>query len=274
MARNWFLPLAAAFGFVFLYAPILSLVIFSFNDSRLVTVWGGFSTRWYGQLFNDAQILGAAWISLKVAFWSACLATIIGTLGAFVLTRMPSFWGRLLLMAMLTAPLVMPEVITGLSLLLMFVATEQVFNSFWLTQGLFPSRGVLTVIIAHTTFCAAFVAVIAQSRLRDMDDSLEEAARDLGAGPVRVFFDVTLPVIAPALVSGWLLAFTLSLDDLVIASFTSGPGASTLPMVIFSKVRLGVSPDVNALATIIIGVVTVAVVIAGVLLRRQARQRG
>lgn len=272
MLRGWILPIAAALGFVFLYAPIVSLIVFSFNDSRLVTVWGGFSTRWYGQLFNDAQILGAAWISLKVAFWSACLATVIGTLGAFVLTRMRRFWGRLLLVGMLTAPLVMPEVITGLSLLLMFVATQQVLDGFWLTEGVFPSRGVLTVIIAHTTFCSAFVAVIAQSRLRDMDDSLEEAARDLGAGPVRVFFDVTLPVIAPALVSGWLLAFTLSLDDLVIASFTSGPGASTLPMVIFSKVRLGVSPDVNALATIIIGVVTVAVVIAGVLLRRQARQ--
>jgi len=268
MARNWFLPLAAAFGFVFLYAPIVSLVVFSFNESRLVTVWGGFSTRWYGELFRDAQIMGAAWVSLKVAFWSACLATVIGTLGAFVLTRMPKFWGRLLLTGMLTAPLVMPEVITGLSLLLMFVATEQVFNSFWLTQGLFPARGVVTVVIAHTTFCAAFVAVIAQSRLRDMDESLEEAARDLGAGPVRVFFDVTLPVITPALVSGWLLAFTLSLDDLVIASFTSGPGASTLPMVIFSKVRLGVSPDVNALATIIIAIVTVAVVIAGLMLRR------
>ena len=274
MARGWILPIAAALGFVFLYAPILSLIVFSFNDSRLVTVWGGFSTRWYGELFRDAQILGSAWISLKVAFWSACLATIIGTLGAFVLTRMPSFWGRLLLMGMLTAPLVMPEVITGLSLLLMFVATQQVLDGFWLTQGLFPNRGVITVIIAHTTFCSAFVAVIAQSRLRDMDDSLEEAARDLGAGPVRVFFDVTLPVILPALVSGWLLAFTLSLDDLVIASFTSGPGASTLPMVIFSKVRLGVSPDVNALATIIIGVVTLAVVIAGILLRRQARQQG
>ncbi len=274
MARGWFLPTAAALGFVFLYAPILSLIVFSFNESRLVTVWGGFSTRWYGALFNDAQILGAAWISLKVAFWSASLATIFGTLGAFVLTRMPSFWGRFLLMGMLTAPLVMPEVITGLSLLLMFVATEQVFNSFWLTEGLFPARGVITVVIAHTTFCAAFVAVIAQSRLRDMDESLEEAARDLGAGPVRVFFDITLPVIAPALVSGWLLAFTLSLDDLVIASFTSGPGASTLPMVIFSKVRLGVSPDINALATIIIVAVTVAVVIAGLLLRRQARQQG
>jgi putrescine transport system permease protein len=165
-------------------------------------------------------------------------------------------------------------VITGLSLLLMFVASEQMFNAFWLTEGLFPARGVITVIIAHTTFCAAFVAVIAQSRLRDMDESLEEAARDLGAGPVRVFFDVTLPVITPALVSGWLLAFTLSLDDLVIASFTSGPGASTLPMVIFSKVRLGVSPDVNALATIIIAIVTLAVILAGVLLRRSQKAPG
>lgn len=271
MARNWVLPLSAALGFVFLYAPILSLIVFSFNDSRLVTVWGGFSFRWYVALFNDAQILGSAWISLQVAFWSACLATVIGTLGAFVLTRMPRFWGRLLLTGMLTAPLVMPEVITGLSLLLMFVAAQQFFEGFWLTEGLVPNRGVLTVIIAHTTFCAAFVAVIAQSRLRDMDESLEEAARDLGAGPVRVFFDITLPVIAPALVSGWLLAFTLSLDDLVIASFTSGPGASTLPMVIFSKVRLGVSPDVNALASIMIGAVALAVLIAGLLLRRQNR---
>lgn len=272
MARGWFLPVAAALGFVFLYAPIVSLVVFSFNESRLVTVWGGFSTRWYGVLLNDPQILGAAWVSLKVAFASACLATVFGTLGAFVLVRFDRFWGRLLLLGMLTAPLVMPEVITGLSLLLMFVATEQLFNSIPLTQGLFPSRGMITVIIAHTTFCAAFVAVIAQSRLRVMDESLEEAARDLGAGPVRVFFDITLPVIAPALVSGWLLAFTLSLDDLVIASFVSGPGASTLPMVIFSKVRLGVSPDVNALATIIIAIVTVAVVSAGLLMRRAARR--
>jgi putrescine transport system permease protein len=267
MARGWFLPLAALAGFFFLYAPIVSLVVFSFNDSRLVTVWGGFSTRWYGVLFSDRQILSAAWISLKVAFWSATIATVIGTLGAFVLTRFGKFRGRMLLTGMVTAPLVMPEVITGLSLLLLFVSME-------LTLGWPAGRGLTTVIIAHSTFCAAFVAVIAQSRLRDMDESLEEAARDLGAGPVRVFFDVTLPVISPALVSGWLLAFTLSLDDLVIASFVSGPGASTLPMVIFSKVRLGVSPDVNALATIIIAVVAVAVVIAGLLLRKQGAQKG
>ena len=264
MARGWILPMAAVLGFVFLYAPIVSLVVFSFNESRLVTVWGGFSTRWYVALFNDRQILGAAWISLQIAVASATLAVVIGTLGAFVLTRFGKFAGRLLLTGMITAPLVMPEVITGLSLLLLFVSME-------LTLGWPAGRGLTTIIIAHTTFCAAFVAVIAQSRLRDMDESLEEAARDLGAGPVRVFFDVTLPVIAPALVSGWLLAFTLSLDDLVIASFVSGPGASTLPMVIFSKVRLGVSPDVNALAAIIIAIVTLAVIIAGILLRRSAR---
>lgn len=262
--RGWFLPLAVLFGFVFLYAPIISLIVFSFNESRLVTVWGGFSTRWYGELLRDRQILNAAWISLQVAFWSATLATIIGTLGAFVLTRFSRFTGRLLLTGMITAPLVMPEVITGLSLLLLFVSME-------LTLGWPAGRGLTTIVIAHTTFCAAFVAVIAQSRLRQMDESLEEAARDLGAGPVRVFFDVTLPVIMPALVAGWLLAFTLSLDDLVIASFVSGPGASTLPMVIFSKVRLGVSPDVNALATIIIGIVLVAVLIAGWLMRRAMR---
>ncbi len=264
MRRGWFLPIVATLGFAFLYAPIISLVVFSFNESRLVTVWGGFSTRWYGELLSDGQMLAAAWISLKIATLSATMATILGTLAAFVLTRFDKFPGKLLLTGMVTAPLVMPEVITGLSLLLLFVTME-------IFLGWPAGRGLTTVVIAHATFCSAYVVVIAQSRLRDMDESLEEAARDLGAGPVRVFFDITLPVIAPALVSGWLLAFTLSLDDLVVASFVSGPGASTLPMVIFSKVRLGVSPDVNALATIIIGIVAVAVTIAGLLLRRQAK---
>ena len=264
--RSWFLPAATVLGFAFLYAPILSLIVFSFNESRLVTVWGGFSTRWYGELFRDPQILGAAWISLKVGVLSASLATIVGTLAAFVLTRFGEFRGRLLLTGMATAPLVMPEVLIGLSLLLLFVSME-------IFLGWPSERGLVTVVIAHATFCSAYVAVIAQSRLRDMDESLEEAARDLGAGPVRVFFDITLPVIAPALVSGWLLAFTLSLDDLVIASFVSGPGASTLPMVIFSKVRLGVSPDVNALATIIIVIVALAVSLAGWLLYRQSKRR-
>ncbi|CUX79699.1 MAG: ABC-type putrescine uptake system permease component PotI [Roseibaca calidilacus] len=265
MRGSWFLPVASFLGFAFLYIPILSLIIYSFNDSQLVTVWGGFSTRWYGELLNDAQILGAAWISLKVGLLSATIATVIGTLAAFVLTRFGRFRGRLLMTGMVTAPLVMPEVLIGLSLLLLFVSME-------LALGWPSERGMVTVVIAHSTFCAAYVAVIAQSRLRDMDDSLEEAARDLGAGPLRVFFDITIPVIAPALVSGWLLAFTLSLDDLVIASFVSGPGASTLPMVIFSKVRLGVSPDVNALATLIILVVAIAVSIAGWVLYRQARR--
>ncbi|MCC1482019.1 ABC transporter permease subunit [Roseibaca sp. Y0-43] len=265
MRGSWFLPAASFLGFAFLYIPILSLIIYSFNDSQLVTVWGGFSTRWYGELLNDAQILGAAWISLKVGVLSATIATVIGTLAAFVLTRFGRFRGRLLMTGMVTAPLVMPEVLIGLSLLLLFVSME-------LALGWPSERGMVTVVIAHSTFCAAYVAVIAQSRLRDMDDSLEEAARDLGAGPVRVFFDITLPVIAPALVSGWLLAFTLSLDDLVIASFVSGPGASTLPMVIFSKVRLGVSPDVNALATLIILIVAVAVSVAGWVLYRQSKR--
>jgi putrescine transport system permease protein len=265
--RGWFLPVVAGIGFVFLYAPIVSLVVFSFNESRLVTVWGGFSTRWYAQLFRDAQILGAAWISLKVAVAAASAAVVLGTLAAFVLMRFRRFRTRPLLTVMVTAPLVMPEVITGLSLLLLFVSLEGMI-------GWPAGRGMTTVIIAHVTFCMAFVAVVVQSRLAGMDNSLEEAAMDLGARPVRVFFDITLPVIAPALVAGWLLAFTLSLDDLVIASFVTGPGASTLPMVIFSKVRLGVSPDVNALATIVIAIVAIGIGIATWILRRRMKERG
>ena len=258
---GYFLPVATVLGFAFLYAPIVSLVVFSFNESKLVTVWGGFSTKWYGELLRDPQILGAAWLSLQIAFISATVALALGTLAALVLTRFGRFRTKTLLTGMVAAPLVMPEVITGLSLLLLFVAMESAF-------GWPAGRGLTTIIIAHTTFCLAFVAVVVQSRLADMDVSLEEAALDLGARPVRVFFDVTLPVISPALVSGWLLAFTLSLDDLVIASFVSGPGSSTLPMVIFSKVRLGVSPDVNALATIIIGLVAIGVIIAAFFMRR------
>jgi putrescine transport system permease protein len=261
MRRGLFLPVVCTLGFVFLYAPIVSLVVYSFNDSRLVTVWGGFSTRWYVQLFTDPQILGAAWISLQVAAISATLAVALGTLAGF-----GPFRGRAILTGMATAPLVMPEVITGLSLLLLFVAMEQII-------GWPGGRGMTTIIIAHVTFCMAYVAVVVQSRLSGMDESLEEAAMDLGARPVRVFFDVTIPVIAPALVAGWLLAFTLSLDDLVIASFVTGPGASTLPMIIFSKVRLGVSPDINALATIIIAVVALGVVVATWQMRRSMRGR-
>ncbi len=252
---SWFLTIATVLGFAFLYIPIISLIIFSFNESKLVTVWSGFSTKWYGELLRDPQILGAAWISLKIAFTSATLAMGLGTLAAFVLVRFRRFYGKNLLSGMITAPLVMPDVIIGLSLLLLFIAMEATF-------GWPAGRGLTTIIIAHTTFAMAYVAIVVQSRLVVMDTSLEEAALDLGARPVRVFFDITLPVISPALVSGWLLAFTLSLDDLVIASFVSGPGASTLPMVIFSKVRLGVSPDINALATIIIVIVAIGVLIA------------
>ncbi|WP_127754175.1 ABC transporter permease subunit [Devosia sp. 1566] len=252
MRRGWFLPIAASVGFVFLYAPIISLVVFSFNESRLVTVWSGFSFKWYGELFRDPQMLGAAWLSLQIAAVSATIALFLGTLCAVALVRFKRFRGRTVLAGTVSAPLVMPDVITGLALLLLFVAMEG-------TLGWPAGRGMLTIIIAHSVFCMAYVTVVVQSRLSDLDLSLEEAAMDLGATPVRVFFDITLPIIAPALVSGWLLGFTLSLDDLVIASFVSGPGSSTLPMVIFSKVRLGVSPDVNALATIIIGIVALGV---------------
>ena len=266
MRRGWFLPLAAALGFAFLYAPIVSLVIFSFNANRLVTVWSGFSVQSYKDLFADEKMLQAAWLSLQVASISATIALVLGTLCAVALVRFRRFRGKTVLAGMASAPLVMPDVITGLSLLLLFVAMESLF-------GWPAGRGMLTIIIAHSTFCMAYITVVVQSRLLDLDLSLEEAAMDLGATPVRVFFDVTLPIIAPALVSGWLLAFTLSLDDLVIASFVTGPGASTLPIVIFSKIRLGVSPDVNALATIIIGIVALGVGAATLLQLRRPKTK-
>ncbi|MGD8978315.1 MAG: ABC transporter permease subunit [Gammaproteobacteria bacterium] len=253
-------------GFVFLYAPIVSLIIFSFNKSKLVTVWAGFSTQWYGELLRNDQILQAAWISLRIATLNATAAVVLGTIAGFVIARFRRFRGRTLFTGMVMAPLVMPEVITGLSLLLLFVAMEAAF-------GWPAGRGFMTITIAHITFSMAYVAVIVQSRLTDMDESIEEAALDLGARPAKIFFQITLPIIAPALVAGWLLAFTLSLDDLVIASFVSGPGSSTLPMVIFSKVRLGVSPEINALATILVAVVAIGTIIAGLLLARQHRAR-
>jgi putrescine transport system permease protein len=264
--RPWFRTLALVLGFAFLYIPIVSLVVFSFNESRLVTVWGGFSTKWYGALLDNQQIIGAALLSLKIAAISATAAVVLGTLTGMALARFGPFRGRTLLSGMATAPLVMPEVITGLSLLLLFVTLEQLFG--W-PEG----RGMTTIILAHVTFAMAFVTVVVQSRLAQFDESLEEAAQDLGARPAKVFFLVTLPIIFPALLSGWLLAFTLSLDDLVIASFVAGPGSSTLPMVVFSKVRLGVSPDINALATILITVVAIGVAIAGVVMSRQQKVR-
>lgn len=259
-----FLFISLILGFAFLYIPILSLIVYSFNESKLVTVWGGFSTKWYGELFRNQQIIDAALLSLRIAVFSACAAVVLGTIAGFVLARMRRFRGRTLLAGMSMAPLVMPEIITGLSLLLFFIALERL-------TGWPNGRGVTTVTIAHITFSMAYVAVIVQSRLADMDPALEEAAMDLGARPFRIFFAITLPIVAPALISGWLLAFTLSIDDLVIASFVSGPGASTLPMVIFSKVRLGVSPDINALATIIIGIVALGVLLAALAMKRQER---
>jgi len=260
------LKCAAGFGFLFLYAPIIALIVYSFNESKLVTVWGGWSLKWYVALFQNEQIMKAAWVSLKIALISATLASVLGTIAGFVLSRFRRFTGKTILAGWITAPLVMPEVITGLSLLLLFVAMESLFG--W------PSgRGTTTIVIAHTTFCMAYVAVVVQSRLSSMDKTLEEAAMDLGAKPLSLFFLVTFPLIAPAILSGWLLSFTLSLDDLVIASFVSGPGNSTLPMVIFSKVRLGVTPEINALASLMILVVTIAVVAAIVIMRRQSRMQ-
>ncbi|WP_372743009.1 ABC transporter permease subunit [Neptunomonas sp.] len=262
--RSLFLNTTAIMGFLFLYAPIISLIVYSFNKSKLVTVWGGWSLKWYTELFKNQQIIDAALVSFKIALISASLAVVLGTMAGFVLSRMGRFRGKMILSGWITAPLVMPEVITGLSLLLLFVAMEGMFG--W------PSgRGTGTIIIAHTTFCMAYVAVIVQSRLASIDETLEEAAMDLGAKPSTLFFLVTLPLIAPALISGWLLSFTLSLDDLVIASFVSGPGNSTLPMVIFSKVRLGVTPEVNALATIMIAIVALGVLAAMYQMRRQTK---
>lgn len=238
-----------ALGLAFLYLPILILVIYSFNASRLVTVWGGWSLRWYREFFGDRAMIEASWMSLRVAVSSATIATLIGTLAAVALSRGERFRGRTLFSGMLYAPLVMPEVITGLSLLLLFVALN-------------AERGFWTVTIAHTTLTMCFVAVVVQSRLGSLDRSLEEAAMDLGCAPVRAFLSVTLPLIAPAIVAGWMLAFTLSLDDLVIASFTTGPGSATLPIRIYSEVRLGVKPEINAICTLVIALIAVVIVIA------------
>ena len=260
--QSTFVTSVMAFGFAFLYVPIVLVVLYSFNDSRLVTVWGGFSLRWYAALLESTDVLRAALLSLRIAAISATAATLIGTLAGLALARLPRFRGRVLFTSMVLSPLVMPEVITGLSLLLLFVSLHDFIG--W--PGV---RGATTITIAHITFSTAYVAVVVRSRLAGMDQSLEEAAMDLGGRPLRVLFDVTLPLIAPAMVTGWLLSFTLSLDDLVISSFVSGPGATTLPMLIFSKVRLGVTPDINALASVIIAIVATGVVAAAMVQRRR-----
>jgi putrescine transport system permease protein len=252
-------------GIAILYIPILVLIAYSFNASSLVSIWGGFSTHWYAALLHNDQILDAAWLSLQIGVVVSTVAVILGTLAAVALVRFKSFHGRLLLTGMVNAPLVMPEIITGITQLLLFVSMLHLFG--W------PHRGFTTIVIAHVAFCTAYVTITVQSRLQSADRSLEEAAMDLGAGPLRAFLDTTLPGIAPALASSWLLSFTLSLDDLVISSFVSGPGASTLPMVIFSKIKLGMSPDVNALASLIICAVGVCVLLAGQLMRRTERRR-
>ena len=263
--RSRFLTTCLCFGFAFLYVPIFLLVVYSFNHSRLLPVWGGFSTRWYVELFNSPEIWSATLLSLKVAAISATVATIFGTMAGFAIARFRKFRGRTLFTGMISAPLVMPEVITGLSLLMLFITLQQL-------TGWPSSRGMTTITIAHITFSMAFVTIIVQSRLTDSDLSLEEAAYDLGARPFRVLFDITLPLLAPGMMAGWLLAFTLSMDDLIISSFVSGPGSTTLPMLIYSRIRLGLKPDINALATVLIAIVAIGVLIAGLILIRQQRQ--
>jgi putrescine transport system permease protein len=262
--RSTFLTSCLCFGFAFLYIPIMVMIAWSFNESRLTSVWTGFSLRWYSALWENEQVLDAALLSLRIAFTSATIATLLGTLAALAMSRAGRFRGRTVFSGMLVAPLVMPEVITGLSLLMLFVSLQE-------SIGWPAGRGVSTITIAHITFSLAYVAIVVQSRLAAMDQSMEEAAMDLGSRPMGVTLDITLPLIAPAMLSGWLLAFTLSLDDLVIASFVSGPESSTLPMLIYSKVKLGVTPDINALATLMVGLVGIGVLIAGWLLLRQQR---
>ena len=265
--RRTFVFSCLCFGYAFLYIPIVTMIAWSFNDSRLITVWTGFSFRWYQALWENEQIIDAALLSLRIAFVSATFATLMGTLAALAMVRLGRFRGRTLFSGMLAAPLVMPEVITGLSLLMLFVSLQDLID--WPER-----RGATTIAIAHITFALAYVAVVVQARLTAMDQSLEEAAMDLGGRPMGVTLDITLPLIAPAMLSGWLLAFTLSLDDLVIASFVSGPESSTLPMVIYSKVKLGIAPDVNALAAIIVSIVGLGVLAAGWVLVRGVRLAG
>lgn len=263
--RRWIGWLALGFGFAFLYLPILLLMLYSFNSSKLATVWAGFSTRWYGELFRNGPILQALWISLKVAFWTATAATIIGTMAAMVMTRFRRFPGKTAFAALITAPLVMPEVILGFSLMSLLVAMGGIPG--------FPARGVMAIWIAHVTLTVSFVTVVVSSRLQDLDRSLEEAAMDLGASRWTVFTRITLPIIAPSLVAGWLLAFTLSLDDVVVASFVAGPSSTTLPMRVFASVRMGIKPEINALATLMVLAVSVVAVAGWYVAARAEKQR-
>lgn len=261
--RPVFLISMLAFGFAFFYIPILSMIVYSFNESRLATVWGGFSTKWYVSLFSNRQVLAALVLSLKIAFISASIATILGTMAGIALARFRAFRGRVMFSGLVTAPLIMPEVITGISSLMFFIMLAE-----WI--GWPAQRGFTTVTLAHITFSMVFVTTVVQARMIQADRAIEEAAMDLGSRPWQVLFDVTLPVIFPAILSGWLLAFTISLDDVVITSFTTGPGSTTLPLLIWSKVKLGVTPDINALATLMVLVVGAGVLIAGIVMNRAA----
>ena len=270
---SWFLKTMLFLGFAFLYIPLIILVIYSFNDSKLVTVWGGFSTRWYGELMKDDQILSAAWLSLRIAAVSSLAAVALGTMAGYALARIKRFCGSTLFAGMVSAPMVMPDVITGLSMLLLIIEVQTLIQaSFGDTAAAWLDRGFLTIFLGHTTLCMAYITVVIRSRLMELDQSLEEAAMDLGARPLKIFWVITLPLIAPAIASGFLLGVTLSLDDLVITSFLSGPGSSTLPQLIFSKVRLGLNPEMNVLATIMIAIVgTLVISLNYLMLRRTAR---
>ncbi len=269
---SWFLKIMLLLGLAFLYIPLVMLVIYSFNDSKLVTVWGGFSTKWYAKLLENDQILSAAWLSLKIALVSSFAAVALGTMAGYALARIKRFRGSTLFAGMVSAPMVMPDVITGLSMLMLINQVQGLIqqmggNPEWLDRGFF------TIFLGHTTLCMAYITVVIRSRLMELDQSLEEAAMDLGARPLKIFFLITLPLIAPAIASGFLLGVTLSLDDLVITSFLSGPGSSTLPQVIFSKIKLGLDPQMNVLATIMIGIVGTLVIAINYVMMRQATKR-
>lgn len=270
---SWFLKVSLFLGLLFLYIPLIILVVYSFNDSKLVTIWGGFSTKWYGTLMQNDVILNAAWLSIKLAAFSSLAAVILGTLAAYALARIKRFKGSTLFAGMVSAPMVMPDVITGLSMLLLIIQVQMLLQSTPALEWLYFDRGLFTIWLGHTTLCLAYVTVVIRARLMELDQNLEDAAMDLGARPLKIFFLITLPLIAPALASGFLLGVTLSLDDVVITSFLSGPGSSTLPQVIFSKIKLGLDPQMNALATIMIAIVGTIVILLNWLMMRQTTRR-
>lgn len=269
----WFLRIALLFGLAFLYIPLIMLVVYSFNESSLVTVWSGFSTKWYGKLLENDEILSAAWLSLRIACAASFAAVVLGTLAGYALARIKRFRGSTLFAGMVSAPMVMPDVITGLSLLLLIIQVQGLLQNWLGGEIAWLDRGFFTIFLGHTTLCMAYITVVIRSRLMELDQSLEEAAMDLGARPLKIFFSITLPLILPAIASGFLLGITLSLDDLVITSFMSGPGSSTLPQVIFSKIKRGLDPQMNVLATIMIAIVGTLVLFLNWYMMRQTTRR-